>query len=137
MKTYQPKQKEIKRDWHLLDANDQILGRLSTIAAELLMGKGKATFSRHLDSGDNVVIINAEKIEVTGRKDKQKVYITHSGYPGGFKSKKYESVMEDHPERILEHAISGMLPDNHLKSDRMARLTVVAGSKNPKEDKFK
>lgn len=137
MKTYQPKEKEVKRDWHLLDAKDQILGRLSTIAAELLMGKGKATFSRHLDSGDNVVIINAEKIEVTGRKDKQKVYITHSGYPGGFKSKKYEDVMKLHPERILEHAISGMLPDNHLKSDRMARLTVVVGSKNPKEDKFK
>lgn len=135
-KTYQPSSHDIKRVWHLVDAKDEILGRVASNVAELLMGKGKVDFSRHIDSGDYVVVINAEKIVVTGNKAKQKVYITHSGYPGGFKSKKYEKVMEIHPERILEHAINGMLPDNKLKSDRMARLNVVAGDKHKFESKF-
>jgi large subunit ribosomal protein L13 len=90
-----------------------------------------------MDSGDNVVVINADKIMVTGRKASKKVYITHSGYPGGFKSKKYSSVMEAHPERIIEHAVDGMVPDNRLKSERMLRLHVVAGDKNPYEKEFK
>lgn len=137
MKTYQPKAGEVKRSWHLLDAKDAILGRIATDAATFLMGKNKPTYSRHMDSGDNVVIINAEKIVVTGRKAQQKVYRTHSGYPGGFKEKSYEKVMSEHPERILEHAVSGMLPDNHLKADRLTRLNIVVGSKNPFEDKFK
>jgi large subunit ribosomal protein L13 len=135
-KTFQPTPKDIKREWHLLDAKDEILGRLSTKIASLLIGKGKPTFSRHMDSGDFVVVINAEKIMVTGRKASNKVYITHSGYPGGFKSKKYSSVMEQYPERIIEHAVSGMLPDNRLKDPRMLRLKVVAGDKNPYEDRF-
>jgi large subunit ribosomal protein L13 len=136
MKTYQPKAGEVKRDWHLLDAKDEILGRISTKAAELLMGKGKSTFSYHMDSGDNVVVLNAEKVVVTGKKVKQKMYRRHSGYPGGFKERSYEMVMEEHPERILEHAISGMLPDNKLKAERMKRLKVVVGSENPHADKF-
>ena len=136
MKTYQPTPKDIKREWHLLDAKGQILGRLSTKVATLLMGKQKASYSRQADSGDNVVVINAEKIEITGRKAQQKVYQSHSGYPGGFKEVKYEKMMEMHPERVLEHAISGMLPDNKLKAQRMKRLNVVVGSKNPFENKF-
>jgi len=136
MKTFSPTPKDIKREWHLVDANDQILGRLSTKIAGLLMGKGKATFSRHMDTGDYVVVINAEKIMVTGRKASQKVYITHSGYPGGFKSKKYNMVMEQHPERIIEHAVAGMLPINRLRDPRMLRLKVVAGDKNPYEKEF-
>jgi large subunit ribosomal protein L13 len=139
MKTYQPSSKEIKRENHVIDAKGEVLGRLSTKVATLLMGKNKATFSRHIDSGDNVVVINAEKIIVTGRKAAQKVYRSHSGYPGGFKERSYEKVMKEHPERIIEHAVSGMLPDNRLKSDRMLRLKVVAGDKNPytKEEKAK
>ena len=130
-KTFSPTPKDVKREWHLIDANDQILGRLSTKIAGLLMGKGKATFSTHMDMGDFVVVINAEKIMVSGRKAQQKVYITHSGYPGGFKSKKYSMMMEQHPERIIEHAVAGMLPINRLRDPRMLRLKVVAGDKNP------
>lgn len=137
MKTFQPKEKEVIRGWHLLNAEDQILGRLSTQAAIFLMGKHKATYSTHMDSGDFVVIVNAEKIEVTGKKASQKSYKSSSGYPGGFKDRKYSKVMEEHPERILEHAVSGMIPDNRLKADRMARLKVVVGGKNPFEKEFK
>ncbi len=137
MITFQPKAKEVKRVWHLVDANDQILGRLSTKIADLITGKGKATFSRHMDMGDYVVVINAEKVMVTGRKASQKVYRTHSGYPSGFKEKSYDMVMEAHPERIIEHAVEGMIPDNRLKKARMIRLHVVAGEVNPFEKEFK
>lgn len=137
MKTYQPKEKEVKREWHLVDAKGEILGRLATRIAGLLIGKGKATFSRHMDMGDFVVVVNAEKVEVTGRKAQKKVYRTHSGYPGGFKERKFEKVMEEHPERIIEHAVSGMIPDNRLKSDRMLRLKAVVGEVNPFEKEFK
>lgn len=133
MKTFQPKAKEVTREWHLLDAKDAILGRLATQAAIFLMGKHKATYSTHMDSGDFVVILNAEKVEVTGTKEKNKMYRTHSGYPGGFKEKTYQQMMAVHPERILEHAVSGMIPDNKLKSERMLRLKVVVGDKNPYE----
>lgn len=137
MKTFSPTPKDVKREWHLVDAKDEILGRLSTKVAELLMGKNKATYSRHMDMGDNVVIINAEKVMVSGRKAQQKVYRTHSGYPSGFKEKKYESVLEMHPERIIEHSVEGMLPDNRLKKARMIRLHVVSGSVNPFEKELK
>lgn len=136
MKTYQPKEKEVKREWHLIDAKDEILGRLATKIAGLLMGKGKPTFSRHMDSGDFVVVVNADKIMVTGRKAQKKVYRSHSGYPSGFKEKKFSSVLEEHPERIIEHAVSGMIPDNRLKAERMLRLKVVAGDKNPYTKQF-
>jgi large subunit ribosomal protein L13 len=135
MKTYQPKEKEVKRESHVVDAKGEVLGRVSTKIAELLMGKGKPTFSRHMDSGDNVVVINAEKIVVTGKKAIQKVYQSHSGYPGGFKERSYEKVLKEHPERIIEHAVAGMIPDNRLKSDRMLRLKVVVGSENPYKQK--
>lgn len=136
MKTYQPKEGDVKRVWHLVDAKDQILGRLSTKIAELLTGKGKTEFSRHMDNGDYVVVVNAEKVLVTGRKASKKLYRTHSGYPSGFKEKTYDMVMEAHPERIIEHAVAGMIPDNRLKKQRMLRLKIVVGDKNPFEDKF-
>lgn len=136
MKTYQPTAKEVIRQWHLVDAKDEILGRLATKIAEFLIGKNKAAFSRHMDSGDFVVVINAEKIVVTGKKASKKVYRSHSGYPGGFKERKYAKVMEEHPERILEHAVDGMIPDNKLKAERMKRLMVIAGDENPYADKF-
>ncbi len=131
MKTYQPKEKEVKRDWHTINADGEVLGRLSSKIAGLLMGKNKATYSRHMDSGDNVVVLNAEKVVVTGKKSSQKVYRGHSGYPGGFKESKFEKVLKEHPERIIEHAVRGMLPDNRLKAPRMARLKVIVGDKNP------
>jgi large subunit ribosomal protein L13 len=137
MKTYQPKAKDIKRGWHLIDAKDTVLGRVSTQIAKLLMGKNKTSYSTHMDSGDFVVVVNAEKVAVTGKKASQKVYRHHSGYPGGLKEIKYVKLMKEKPERIIEHAVSGMLPDNRLKKARMARLTVVAGEKNPHEDKFR
>lgn len=136
MKTYQPKGK-VERKWHLIDAKGEVLGRLSTKVAGLLMGKGKVTYSTHIDSGDNVVVLNVEKVEITGNKAKQKVYRGHSGYPGGFKESKFEKVMAEHPERILENSIKGMLPDNKLKAERMKRLNLVVGDKNPYENKFK
>lgn len=128
-KTYQPKQKEVKREIHTLDADGEILGRFATKVATFLMGKNKASYSSHMDSGDFVNVINAEKIEVTGRKAQQKTYKSHSGYPGGFKEIKYKKLMEDHPERIIEHAVSGMLPDNKLKAERIKRLKVIVGEK--------
>ena len=136
MKTYQPKEKEVTRNWHLVDAKNQILGRLCTQIATYLMGKHKANYSTHMDMGDFVVVLNAEKIDVTGKKSQKKVYRTHSGYPGGFKEKTFAQVMDSHPERIIEHAVSGMLPDNRLKDARMLRLKVVVGDKNPYEKQF-
>lgn len=137
MKTYHPTQKEVKRDWHLVDVNGQVLGRMASQIARLLMGKNKASFSPHMDSGDFVVVINAEKIEVTGRKRTQKLYRSHSGYPGGFKEVTYAKMLKEHPERIITHAVSGMLPGNRLKKDRLGRLKVIAGEAHPYKDKFK
>lgn len=137
MKTYQPKQKEVKRSWHLIDAKGEILGRFASKVAQLLTGKGKASYSTHMDMGDFVVVLNSEKIEVTGKKASQKVYRSHSGYPGGLKEVSFSKMSETHPERILLHAVSGMLPNNRLKAMRLARLKLVVGDKNPYEEKFK
>jgi large subunit ribosomal protein L13 len=137
MKTYQPKEKDIERKWHLINAQGEIVGRLSSKVAALLMGKGKTNFSKHMDSGDFVVVTNVEKIVFTGKKEKQKLYRTHSGYPAGFKERTAEKIRTEHPERILEHAIKGMLPENRLKKDRMARLKLVVNAENPFADKFK
>lgn len=136
MKTYQPSSKEITRTWRVMDAKDKILGRFATEVAIALTGKDKVTYSTHMDSGDFVVVLNSEKVKVTGRKASQKVYRSHSGYPGGFRERKFSKVINEHPERILENAISGMLPDNKLKAKRMARLRVVVGDKNPYSDKI-
>jgi len=136
MKTYQPKAKDVKREWHFFDAKDEILGRLSTKIATILMGKNKAAFSKHMDQGDFVVVTNAKKIKLTGKKEEQKVYQKHSGYPGGFKEVKYAKLIAEKPERVLEHAVAGMLPKNRLQSERMKRLKVYADDKHPYGDKF-
>ncbi|MBI2066321.1 50S ribosomal protein L13 [Candidatus Woesebacteria bacterium] len=136
MKTYQPKASEIKRNWHLIDADGAILGRISTQIAILLTGKNKPSYATHMDMGDYVVVVNAEKVKLTGKKPQQKVYRSHSGYPGGFKEVSFAKMKKEHPERIIEHAVSGMLPDNRLKKERMVRLKVIIGGKNPFEDKF-
>ncbi|KKR39405.1 50S ribosomal protein L13 [Candidatus Woesebacteria bacterium RIFOXYA1_FULL_40_18] len=137
MRTFQPKGKEIKREWHEIDAKGEVLGRLATKVATYLMGKNKPTYSANIDSGDFVVVLNAEKVRLTGRKSAQKVYRSHSGYPGGFKEVSYEKMLKEHPERVIEFAVYGMLPGNRLRKDRMARLKVVVGDKNPHESKFK
>jgi large subunit ribosomal protein L13 len=136
MKTYQPKEKDIKREWHLIDAQGQVLGRLATNVAILLTGKNKPAYSAHMDSGDFVVVVNCEKVKLTGKKEGQKVYRGHSGYPGGFKEVSYAKMHKEHPRRVIEHAVSGMLPDNRLKADRMGRLKVIVGDKNPHGDKI-
>lgn len=131
MKTYSVKASEIKRQWHVIDASDKILGRLATKAASLLMGKNKPQFSRHMDMGDFVIIINAEKVRVTGNKMKQKMYYRHSGYPGGLKSISLEKMMQEHPTRAIEHAVKGMLPHNRLGAILRKRLKVYVGDAHP------
>ncbi|HWA52161.1 MAG TPA: 50S ribosomal protein L13 [Patescibacteria group bacterium] len=135
--SYQPKAKEVKRDWKLFDAKDQVLGRLATQIAMSLMGKTKATYSPHMDNGDNVVVINAAEITVTGKKAEQKRYYGHSGYPGGFKDISYAHMKATHPERIIELAVKRMLPENRLRDKRMARLFISNDSNNPKKEMFK
>ncbi|MFH1971407.1 MAG: 50S ribosomal protein L13 [Patescibacteria group bacterium] len=136
MKTYQPKEKEIIREWHLLDAKDQIVGRLASKISGLLMGKHKPNFSKHMDMGDYVVLLNAEKVEFSGRKEDKKLYRSHSGYPGGFKEITAKLLREKHPERIIRKAVFGMLPDNRQKRERLNRFKIVIGNTNPFEDKF-
>ena len=137
MKTYQPTQKDIKRFWHLIDAKGEVLGRLSSQIVNLLMGKQKAGYSRHIDCGDFVVVVNAEKVKVTGRKESQKTYKSHSGYPGWFKEIPFTQMIREHPESVIEHSVAGMLPNNRLKQKRMSRLKLVVGDKNPYEERMK
>ena len=137
MKTYQPKVKEIKRNWHLVDAKDAILGRMASNISSLLIGKHKVNYAPQMDMGDYVVVINAKKIQVTGRKENQKVYHHHSGYPGGFKEIAFAKLKKEQPEKIIELAVKRMLPTNRLKDKRMRRLKVFADDKHSYEDKFK
>ena len=135
-KTYQPKAKDINRNWHLIDANDKVLGRLSTEIAIYLMGKHKPGYSTHMDSGDFVVVINAKNVKLTGDKENQKTYVRHSGYPGGYKEVKLSKLRSESPEKIIEHSVSGMLPDNRLKKKRLARFKVFSGENHSYNDKF-
>lgn len=130
MKTYQPSAKDIKRKWYLFDAKDQILGRFASKIAKKLIGKHKVDYAPNLDMGDIVVVINAKDIKVTGRKEKQKVYYKHSGYPGGFREIKYKKLLEENPARIIELAVKRMLPANRLQKKRLARLKVFADAKH-------
>lgn len=131
MKTYSTKASDIERGWHVMDASDEVLGRLATQVTRLLMGKHKPTFNRNLDMGDFVIVINADKVRVTGNKTKQKVYYSHSGYPGGFKSIALEKMMQTNPTRVIEHAVKGMLPHNRLGASMMRRLRVYIGDTHP------
>lgn len=131
MKTYSTKPADIERQWHVIDASEKTLGRLSTQIAGLLMGKHKPIFSPHLDTGDYVVVINAEKVRVTGNKAKQKLYYRHTGYPGGLKTVTLEKMMETHPTRALEHAVKGMLPHTRLGNSMRKKLKVYAGDTHP------
>jgi len=131
MNTYSVKQADIERSWHVLDADGRILGDLAAEIACLLMGKGKVKFVRHLDVGDNVVVVNAAKIKVTGNKMKAKFYYRHSGYPGGFKAENLEKVMATKPEKAIEHAVQGMVPQNKLGKQMMSKLRIYAGADHP------
>ncbi len=130
-KTYHIKSKEIARRWYLVDAKDKVLGRLASRVATILMGKNKSNYSPHLDVGDSVAVFNCEKIVLTGKKAKQKVYRRHSGYPGGFKEVSFEKMIKENPAFVIRHAVSGMLPDNRLKPKRLKRLKIFVGDNNP------
>ncbi|HEY91476.1 MAG TPA: 50S ribosomal protein L13 [Dehalococcoidia bacterium] len=131
IKTYSVKASDIERKWHIVDAEGQILGRMATQVARLLMGKHKPMFVRNMDVGDSVVVINADKVRFTGNKEKKKVYYRHTGYPGGLKTTNLETMMQKHPERVIEHAVKGMLPKNRLQARMMKRLRVYAGDNHP------
>ena len=130
-KTITPSLETIKRNWFLVDAKDKTLGRLATEIAAVLRGKNKPTFTPHLDTGDFVVVVNAEKVEVTGKKRSQKLYRRHSGRPGGMKEEKFESLQERIPERIIEQAVKGMLPHNALGRKQFTKLKVYKGLDHP------
>jgi len=135
--TTQPiKKTDIKRKWHHIDVKGEVLGRVTTKIAQLLIGKNKPYFVSNLDCGDYVVVTNAAKVKVTGRKAKQKVYSRHSNYPGGFKQVTFSEQKVKDPTKIIEHAVKGMLPKNKLQSDRMSRLKVFAGEEHLYADKF-
>ena len=131
MKTQFPSPGEIVRQWHVVDAQDQVLGRLASKAALLLMGKHKPTYSTFLDTGDHVVVINAEKVKLTGRKDQQKLYRRHTGYPGGLIEVGAIKMRATRPTKMIEQAIAGMLPKNKLGKQMYRKLKVYAGDKHP------
>lgn len=135
-KTYMQKTAEIKREWHLVDAKGQILGRLASEIAQKLIGKNKVTYTPHIDGGDYVVVINAGEIEVTGNKAEDKMYYSHSGFPGGLKSKNFAKLKETFPDRIIEKAVFNMLPKNKLRSERMNRMKVYSGSEHKHESQL-
>lgn len=131
MKTYTPKAPEIQRRWWLVDAEGQVLGRVASQVAQLLRGKHKPMFTPHLDTGDFVVVVNAAKVRLTGSKPESKAYFRHSGYMGGEKFIPFRTMMERHPERVIELAVKGMLPKNNLGRLMRRKLKVYAGAEHP------
>jgi len=133
IKTYSPKLSEIQSDWRVFDAEGKTLGRFASEIATILRGKDKPTFTRHMIVGDFVVVVNAEKIRVTGQKAEQKIYYRHTQYPGGLRAVSYKAMMSRFPERIIENAVKGMLPHNSLGRQLMRRLHVYVGPTHPHE----
>lgn len=131
MKTKVLKKSEVSRQWLVVDARDQILGRLCSRIARVLVGKNKPQYSPHVDSGDFVVVLNADKFRVTGRKLSDKIYYTHSMHPGGLKAVSLKSMLEKHPKRVIYKAVSGMLPKNRLRARRLKRLKIYLSSEHP------
>ena len=131
MKTKSFKSEDFEKNWHLVDAEDKVLGRLAVKIATILSGKNKAQYSPNADLGDFVVVVNAEKVKVTGNKFSQKNYYHHTGYPGGLKTKSFEKMQEDSPEKIIEKAVKGMLPKNKLANQIIKKLKVYSGSVHP------
>lgn len=133
MKTFSAKAEEIDRKWYVIDAENKVLGEVAVAAARLLRGKDKPLFTSHVDCGDFVVVINAEKVRVTGNKEQQKIYTSYSGYVGGQKRESVEKVRERRPELLVERAVNGMVPHNRLGRQIMKKLKVYAGSEHPHE----
>ncbi len=131
MRTYSPKASELSHEWFVIDATDVVLGRLASHAATLLRGKHKPTFAAHMDNGDFVIIINADKVALTGSKLAQKKAYRHSGYPGGLTATTYSELLEKNPERAIEKAIRGMLPKNSLGDQQLGKLKVYKGANHP------
>jgi large subunit ribosomal protein L13 len=131
MKTKSYKNTDLEKKWLLLDASDKTLGRLSAKISSILMGKNKAQYTPHNDLGDYIVVINAEKVKVTGNKDIQKKYYRHSGYPGGLKSSSFSEIIEKNPEEIILKAVKGMLPKNKLSNSMISKLKVYKGENHP------
>lgn len=132
MKTFSAKAHEVKRDWYVVDASNKVLGRVATEIARRLRGKHKAEYTPHVDTGDYIVVINAEKIAVTGRKFKEKMYYHHTGHPGGIKQRSFEKVIQGkNPGEIIEKAVKGMLPKNPLGREMYRKLKVYAGNEHP------
>ena len=131
MRTFSPKASDIQHQWHVIDASDVVLGRLASHAATLLRGKHKPIFAPHVDTGDFVIVVNAEKVALSGRKLEQKRAYRHSGYPGGLRSMAYGELMSRHPERVIEKAVRGMLPKNSLGRSMLRKLKVYAGPDHP------
>ena len=131
MKTYLPKVNLDERKWHVVDANGAVLGRLAAQVADILRGKNKPIFTKHLDAGDFVIVINAEKVRVTGKKEEDKFFMTYSGWRGGEKFRSVADVRAKHPEELITHAVKGMIPKNRLGRVLMTKLKVYKGEKHP------
>lgn len=131
MKSTMAKAKEVERKWYVVDAEDKVLGRLASEVASILRGKNKPIFTPHVDTGDFVIVVNADKIRLTGRKWDQKVHAYHTGYPGGRREISYKEMRDKHPERIVELAVKGMLPKNRLGRQMYKKLKVYAGAEHP------
>ncbi len=131
MKTFTAKKETVRRDWYIVDATDKTLGRLSTEIANRLRGKHKPEFTPHVDTGDYIVVVNAEKVRVSGNKGTGKVYHHHTGFPGGIKSITFEKLIQKAPERAITMAVKGMMPKNKLSRAMMGKLKVYAGSEHP------
>ena len=131
MKTYIAKEKDIKKIWHVVDAKDQVLGRLAAKVATILMGKNKVIYSPHLDTGDEVIVINAKLVKTTGNKLGQKIYKRYSAYPGGLNIETLEAVIKKSPERVITHAVHGMLPKSKLGAKLLKKLRVYPGEAHP------
>ena len=132
-KTYSPKASSVEHQWHIVDATDKVLGRLASQLAQVLKGKHRPTYAPHMDMGDHVVVVNVDKIRVTGSKADKKLYHRHTGYPGGLRTTSFEQMMLDHPDRVLKKAVWGMLPNNRLGRQLLKKLRVYAGPEHRHE----
>ena len=131
MRTYATREKDVERQWHVIDASGKTLGRLASQIASLLMGKHKPMYVPYLDTGDYVIVLNAAKVKVTGKKAKQKMYYRHTGYPGGLKATPLQEVLATHPTRVIKYAVKGMVPHNRLGRAMFKKLKVYAGDSHP------
>ncbi|MEM7364730.1 MAG: 50S ribosomal protein L13 [Pseudomonadota bacterium] len=131
MKTVSAKKETVRRDWYVVDATDKVLGRIATEIANRLRGKHKPEYTPHVDTGDYIVVVNADKVRVTGNKVTDKIYFRHTGYPGGIKETSFGKLMETHPERAIEMAVKGMMPRNKLSRAMLGKLKIYAGGEHP------